>query len=73
MKITGTKEAFLVMLEVKGISKELGVSKATVSNWKRYIKEGKVVSLDKMEEMLQKYGAKVEVEKVWEINLNKNI
>ena len=67
MEIKGTREAFEQLLEVKGVHQHLGVSAPTVSNWKRYLAEGKTVSLDKMEEMLTKFGAKVKQEKVWQM------
>ena len=65
MEIEGTRQAFEKMLEVRGVYKYLGVEPPTVSNWKRYLTEGKAVSLDKMEEMLEKFGARVKQEKVW--------
>lgn len=66
MKIEGTREAFIQMLQERGVYKKLGVDRSTVSNWKRYLDEGQTVSLDKMEEMLLKYGATVVKEKIWE-------
>ena len=60
--------AFEQLLEVKAVHQYLGVSAPTVSNWKRYLSEGKTVSLDKMEEMLLKFGARVKQEKVWEMS-----
>jgi transcriptional regulator with XRE-family HTH domain len=70
MKITGTRQAFLKMLEVPAVNKALGVSRATVSNWKRSLEgigDQNPPTLDKMEEMLTKYGATVVKEKVWKI------
>ena len=69
MEIVGTKEAFLNMLQERGVYKKLGVDRRTASNWKRYAAEGKI-SLDKMEEMLIKYGAEVVQEKVWYFSVN---
>ncbi|WP_262246989.1 hypothetical protein [Parapedobacter soli] len=69
MEIEGTKEAFNKLLEVPALYKYLDVDTSTVANWKRYMREGKLISTDKMEEMLLKFGAKVKQEKVWEINL----
>jgi transposase len=65
MEIKGTKEAFVQMLSERGVYKKLGVDRSTVANWKTYLKEGRSISLDKMEEMLLKYGASVVQEKVW--------
>lgn len=67
MQVTGTKAAFEKILEVPAVNKVLGVDSSTVANWKRYVREGRLISTDKMEEMLFKFGAKVEREKVWEI------
>lgn len=69
MEIVGTKEAFTRLLEIPAIYKYLGVDTSTVANWKRYMREGKLISTDKMEEMLLRFGAKVKQEKVWEIKL----
>lgn len=70
MKITGTREAFLKMLEEPAVNKKLDVSRATVANWKASLLgtiDRQPPTLDKMEEMLQKYGATVVKEKVWKI------
>lgn len=67
MQVIGTKQAFEAMISQRGVYKILGVSIPTVANWKRYLASGKCISLDKMEEMLQKYGAKVLKDKVWEV------
>jgi transcriptional regulator with XRE-family HTH domain len=70
MKITGTQAAFLAMLEERGVYAKLGVSRSTVSNWKRSIEgngDQQPPTIDKMEEMLQKYGATVVKDKVWKI------
>lgn len=72
MEFVGTKAAFEKMLEVPAVNKVLGVDSSTVANWKRYVKEGRLISTDKMEEMLQRYGAKVKQEKIWTINLTRN-
>ena len=55
------------MIQERGIYKNLGVDTSTVANWKIYLKQGKSISLDKMEEMLVKGGATVVAEKIWEI------
>ncbi len=67
MKVTGTKEAFEKLISERGVFHKLGVDKATVANWKRYVQEGKSISLDKMEEMLLRAGATVVKEKVWNL------
>lgn len=70
MKVTGTREAFMRIIEVPAVNKILGVSRGTVANWKRSM-EGlgtqNPPTLDKMEEMLHKYGATIIKEKVWEV------
>lgn len=67
MKIDGTRAAFAAMLKVKGVHNILGESRFTVSNYRKYLKEGRSISLDKMEEMLLRYGAKVVKEKQWKL------
>ena len=67
MTIEGTRTAFGQLLEIKGIHRYLGVSAPTVSNWKRYLASGGQISLDKMEEMLLRFGAEVKQEKVWTV------
>ena len=67
MEIKGTREAFEALISERGIYKKLGVDRSTVAGWKIYLKDGKSISLDKMEEMLLKAGAVVVQEKVWEI------
>lgn len=72
MKITGTREAFKAMLETPALSNILGVSRGTVANWKRSMEgigEQNPPTLDKMEEMLLKYGATVVKEKVWNVSI----
>lgn len=68
MEVVGTKEAFAAMLQQRGIYKSLNVDTSTVANWKKYLREGKSISLDKMEEMLLKAGSKIKQEKVWIID-----
>lgn len=68
MQITGTKEAFLHMLEQRGVYKKIGMSRSRVSNWKRAltgVDESNKPSIEKMEEMLERFGAKVKQDKVW--------
>jgi len=67
MEVSGTRKAFEAMLEERGVFHKLGVDKSTVSNWKIYLKQGKSISLDKMEEMLFRYGAQIETEVVWKL------
>ncbi|PPL00114.1 hypothetical protein SAMN05444682_1102 [Parapedobacter indicus] len=66
--VVGTKEAFSKMLEERGVYKKLGVDRRTVSGWKSYLRSGKSLSLDKMEEMLIRYGATVISEKIWKLD-----
>lgn len=65
--ITGTRDAFAILCSVKGVHKRLGVSASTVSGWKRYLRTGEKISLDKMEEMLLKSGCLVEKNKIWDV------
>lgn len=68
MKVTGTREAFRKLLDIPAVNKSLGVSRGTVANWKRAMEgvgDREPPTLDKMEEMLLKYGASVHMEKVW--------
>jgi hypothetical protein len=67
MQVEGTKEAFAKMISERGVYKRLGVDVTTVSNWKIYLRQGKSISLDKMEEMLIRGGATVVQEKIWDI------
>ncbi|MCY4781745.1 hypothetical protein ORI89_19015 [Sphingobacterium sp. UT-1RO-CII-1] len=67
MEVTGTREAFAQMLSERGVYKKLGVDRSTVAGWKRRLSEGHSISLDKMEEMLLKYGCTVIQEKVWKV------
>lgn len=72
MKITGTKKAFLKMVSKRGIYKELGVDRSTVSNWKRALKcktNNYSTSTDKMEQMLLIGGAKVVSDKIWDVKV----
>jgi hypothetical protein len=65
MQIEGTKQAFEALIQERGVYKKLEVDRRTVAGWKIYLREGKSISLDKMEEMLIKAGAAVVQEKVW--------
>jgi hypothetical protein len=67
MQVEGTRAAFQMMISERGIYKRLDVERSTVATWKIYLREGKSISLDKMEEMLIRSGATVALEKVWEI------
>jgi hypothetical protein len=68
MRVEGTRVAFETLISERGIYKRLGVERSTVATWKIYLREGKSISLDKMEEMLIKAGATVAQEKVWVID-----
>jgi hypothetical protein len=67
MQVEGTRQAFEMMIQERGIYKKLGVERSTVAGWKIYLREGKSISLDKMKEMLIKAGAIIVQEKVWNI------
>ena len=64
MKITDTKKAFAQVLQERGIYKRLGVSMATVSNWRRALEGHDERNMPTLE-MLNKYGAEGIREKVW--------
>lgn len=66
-RIVGTRQAFEKMISERGVYKKLGVERSTVATWKIYLREGKSLSLDKMEEMLFKYGAVAVQEKIWQL------
>jgi hypothetical protein len=70
MKVTGTREAFLRMLSQRGVYRQLDVSRSTANNWKRALLGddlNNIPTLDKMEELLNKFGAFVQTEKVWQL------
>lgn len=67
INIEGTRSAFEAMISERGVYKKLGVERSTVSTWKIYLREGKSISLEKMEEMLIKGGATVVQDKVWKV------
>lgn len=60
-----TREAFEQLTKQRGWYKELGIPEGTASALKNHYKTGKI-SLDKMEEILEKAGFKVVQEKLWE-------
>lgn len=66
-QVTGTREAFAAMLEIRGIYKSLGVDRSTVSGWRTAMRNGTGISTDKMQEMLLKYGASIARQIVWKI------
>ena len=57
MQIEGTRAAFAAMISERSVYNVLGVDGATISQCKIYLKQGKSISLDKMEEMLIKVGS----------------
>lgn len=67
MVIEGTRTAFLEALKEKNIHLKLGVSKSTVSHWKKYAGESEKISLDKMTNVLIELGAKVVSDIKWEL------
>ena len=66
-KVTGTRNAFAQMITERAVYKKLGVERSTVSGWKNYLRQGNSISVDKMEEMLVKGGAKLLREAEWDI------
>lgn len=72
--IAGTKAAFEAMLSERGVFRKLEVDKSTVSAWRGYLRDGnKNISLEKMEEMLLRYGAVVKSEKVWTVPIAEKV
>jgi len=67
MEVVGTRVAFETLINQRGIYKLLGVERSTVGTWKIYLREGKSISLDKMEEMLLKSGSTFKNERIWNI------
>jgi hypothetical protein len=70
MKVTGTREAFLRMLLQRGVYKQLRVCRSTANNWKRALLGDdlkNIPTLDRMEELLNKFGAFVQTEKIWKM------
>lgn len=65
MQVDGTKQAFNTLINQRGIYKQLGVDRRTVAGWKLYLKKGKSLSTDKMEEVLFRGGASVIHDKTW--------
>lgn len=56
------------MLEERGVYKKLGVTSPTISNWRRALNgdaERNMPTLDLMEKLLERYGATVAREKIW--------
>ena len=66
-EITTTKKAFAELIAEPASSERLGVARSRVSEWKAWLRGdgGKAISLEKMEELLEKAGAVVVQEKVW--------
>lgn len=65
--IQGTSKAFAEMLSQRGIYTKLKLHRSTISNMKRNIAEGNYPTIDTMEELLLRAGAKVVSEKIWVI------
>lgn len=62
------KEAFEVCLEKRGIYKVIGLSKVTVSQYKREIRENKKYpSVELMTKLLKKAGYTMQQEETWNI------
>ena len=61
-----TRKAFEKMINVRGIHEKLGISSDKVRNYRARLKSDQVISLDLMEELLQKAGWVVVQEKQWE-------
>ena len=68
MQVVGRREAFEAMLQERGVYKKLGVDRSTVAGWKTRLREGKLLSEDKMKEMLFKYGYTIVQDEVWDID-----
>jgi len=60
-----TKEAFAQLVSERGWHKNLGISDSAAWSVKNHFKSG-VITIDKMEELLEKAGFRVKQEKLWE-------
>lgn len=69
VKITvfGRREAFQQILKERGVYKKLGVDRSTVAGWKARLKQGELLSEDKMKEMLLRHGGTLVKEEIWEL------
>jgi hypothetical protein len=62
-----TKEAFKDLISKRKWYADLGLSETAAWSLAKRINDGKDVSLDKMEELLEKAGYKVIQEKLWDL------
>jgi hypothetical protein len=62
-----TKEAFAALCNNKEKCQTIGLNDSTRRSYLTYVKTGKNLSTDKMEELLIKSGAKVKQEKLWKL------
>lgn len=61
-----TKQAFTDLINQRGIHQQLGVSDSTVRDWRKKIRDGTGgITIDKMEELLQRAGFKKIQETLW--------
>lgn len=60
-----TREAFIELINRRGIHHSLGVSQQTIANYRQYLKKGQLITQDTMEEMLRRGGFEVIQEKLW--------
>lgn len=65
MQIVGTREAFMTLINTRGIYKILGVERSTVAGWKNRTRNGEGITLDKMKEILARAGITYQNELVW--------
>jgi len=66
MEITGTREAFRALINIRGIYKIIGVDRSTVAGWKTRLTNEEGLTSDKMEEVLSKAGLTYKDEPVWQ-------
>jgi len=65
-----TEEAFKHVIGQSDCHAKTGVSHTLISQYRRWLKDGSYrtkPSIEKMEEMLLKYGAVVKQDKIWEL------
>lgn len=60
-----TKEAFKELVSDREKCEQLGIKNDTRRAYLSYLNSGRKISLDKMEELLEKAGFKVVQEKLW--------
>jgi hypothetical protein len=62
-----TKEAFAQLIRKRGWHKDLPISTGAAHTLAKRFKDGEMITIDKMEEVLEMAGAKVIQEKLWDL------